>query len=80
MKFGFLIFWGKSAKAKWWCHKSWKKNNEKHHNLHFLHNIVTYIKGGRMKQVVHVACRRKVRNIYKILVGKPQGKRQETWE
>jgi hypothetical protein len=36
-------------------------------------NIITAVKSGRMKLVGHAAHVREMRNMYKILVGKPEG-------
>jgi hypothetical protein len=38
-------------------------------------NIVRRIKSRRMRWAGHVACIGKVRRVYKVLVGKPEGKR-----
>ena len=54
----------------------WRKlNNERWNDLYSSPNIVWVIKSRRMRLVVHVAhmCERKV--IYKVVVGKPEGKR-----
>jgi hypothetical protein len=54
----------------------WRKlYNEEHHNLYCLPNINRRIKLRRMKWTEHVARMRKNRNAYRILVGKPEGKR-----
>jgi hypothetical protein len=53
----------------------WRKlHNEELHSLYFSPNI-KMIKSRRMKWEGHVACMREVRNAYRILVGKPKGKR-----
>jgi hypothetical protein len=36
--------------------------------------MIVIINKGRMVRVEHVACRGKVGNVYKILIGKPEGK------
>jgi hypothetical protein len=38
-------------------------------------NIIRQIKSRRMKWAGHVACMREERKVYKVLVGKPEGKR-----
>jgi hypothetical protein len=38
-------------------------------------NTVRVIKSRRMRWVSHVACVGEMRNIYKILIGKPEGKK-----
>jgi hypothetical protein len=48
-------------------------------------NIVRVIKSRRMRWVRHVACMGEVRGIYRVLVGRPKGKRQlgisrQRWE
>jgi hypothetical protein len=54
----------------------WRKlHNEELHSLNSLSNIIRMIKSRRMRWVAHVACMREKRNGYKILVGKPDGKR-----
>jgi hypothetical protein len=49
--------------------------NEELCNLYASPNIIRVIKSKRMKWVGHVACIGEVRNAYKILVLKPEGKR-----
>jgi hypothetical protein len=52
----------------------WKKlRNEELHNLYFSPNIIRMIKSRRMRWAGHVA--RMGRSTYRILVGKPEGKR-----
>jgi hypothetical protein len=49
-----------------------------HNDVHYLYsspNIVRVIKSKRMWWVGHVACMGEGRGIYRVLVGKPQGKR-----
>jgi hypothetical protein len=46
--------------------------------LHILYsspNIIRQIKSRRMRWAGHVACMGEERNVYKVLMGKPQGKR-----
>jgi hypothetical protein len=38
-------------------------------------NIIRQIKSRRMRWVGHVACMGEERNVYKVLVGNPEGKR-----
>jgi hypothetical protein len=38
-------------------------------------NIIRQIKSRRMRWVGHVACMGEERNVYKVLMGKPEGKR-----
>jgi hypothetical protein len=55
----------------------WRKlHNEVLHNLYFSPSIIRMIKSRRMKWAGHVARMGKKRNAYRILVGKPEGKRQ----
>jgi hypothetical protein len=54
----------------------WRKlNNEELHNLHSSPNIIRMIKPRRMRWTGHVARRGETMNAYRILVGKPEGKR-----
>jgi hypothetical protein len=54
---------------------SWRKlHNEELHNFYTSPSIIRMIKSRRMSWVVNVAGIGK-RNAYKILVGKPEGKR-----
>jgi hypothetical protein len=50
-------------------------NNEELHNLYFSPNIIRMIKPRRMRWAGHVARMGETRNAYRILVGKPEGKR-----
>jgi hypothetical protein len=45
------------------------------HNLYSSPNIVRVIKSRRMKWVGHVACMGEWRGVYRVLVGRPEGKR-----
>jgi hypothetical protein len=57
--------------------RDWRTlHNEELHNLYFLPNIIRLIKSRRMRWVVHVARMGQTRNAYRILVGKPEGKRR----
>jgi len=49
--------------------------NEELHNLYALPNIIRVIKSRRMRGAEHVARTGEIRNAYKILIGKPEGKR-----
>jgi hypothetical protein len=54
----------------------WRKlHNEELHNLYSSPNIIRRIKSRRMRGVGHVARMGEKRNVYRILVGKPEGKR-----
>jgi hypothetical protein len=54
----------------------WRKlHNEELHNLHCSPNIIRKIKSRRMTWAGHVARMGEKRNAYRILVGKPEGKR-----
>jgi hypothetical protein len=54
----------------------WRKlHNEELHNLHSSQIIIRIIKSRRMRLAGHVACMGQTRNIYRILVGKPEGQR-----
>jgi hypothetical protein len=50
-------------------------HNEELHNLYYSPNIIRRIKSRRMRWAGHVAPIGEKRNAYKILVGKPKGKR-----
>jgi len=50
-------------------------HNEELHNLHISPNIVKVIKSRRIKEADHVAHMGELRNIYKVSVQKPEGKR-----
>jgi ribosomal protein L10 len=52
-----------------------KMHNEELHNLHCSPNITRMSKPRRMKWARHVARMGEKRNVYRILVGKPEGKR-----
>jgi hypothetical protein len=54
----------------------WRKlHNEELHCLYSLSNIIRMMKLRRMRWAGHVAFMRVKRNAYKVLVGKPEGKR-----
>jgi hypothetical protein len=45
------------------------------HNLYSSPDIIRHIKSRRMRWAGHVACMGEGRNVYRVLVGKPEGKR-----
>jgi hypothetical protein len=49
--------------------------NEELHNLYSLPSIVRIIKSGKMRWAGYAARMRAKRNAYRIVVGKPEGKR-----
>jgi hypothetical protein len=54
----------------------WRRlHNEELHNLYASSNIIRVIKSRRMRWVGHVAHTGEVKNAYKVLIGKPLGKR-----
>jgi hypothetical protein len=54
----------------------WRKShNEELHNLYSSPDIITQIKSIRMRWAGHVARMGQDREVYKVLVGKPEGKR-----
>jgi hypothetical protein len=63
----------------------WRKlHNEELHNLYSSPSIIRIIKSRRMKWAGHVARMGEKRNVYRLLVGKPEGKRplgrpRRTW-
>jgi hypothetical protein len=55
---------------------SWRKlHNDELHSLYSSPNIVWVIKSRRMRWVRHVAHMGERRGVYKVLVGRPEGKR-----
>jgi hypothetical protein len=52
-----------------------KLHNEELCDLYSTHNMVQVIKSRRMRWAGHVACMGEKRGEYKVLVGKPEGKR-----
>jgi hypothetical protein len=50
-------------------------HNEELHNLYYSQSIIRIIKSRRMMWARHVARMGEMRNAYRILVGKPEGKR-----
>jgi hypothetical protein len=54
----------------------WRRlHNEELRSLYASSNAIRVIKSRRMKWAGHVACMREMRNVYKILVDKPERKR-----
>jgi hypothetical protein len=54
----------------------WRKlYNEELHNLYSSPSIIRIIKSRRMRWAGHVTRMEEMRNVYKLLVGKPEGKR-----
>jgi hypothetical protein len=53
-----------------------KLYNEELHDLYSLPSMIIVIKSRRMEWVGHVARMGENRNAYRLLVGKPEGKRQ----
>jgi hypothetical protein len=54
----------------------WRKlHNKELHDLYSSPSIIGIIKSGRMRRAGHVARMGKKRKAYRILVGKPEGKR-----
>jgi hypothetical protein len=61
---------------KWKEEGSWRKlHNDEIHSLYFSPNIVRVIKSCRMRWAGHVARMGEGRDVYMILVGRPEGKR-----
>jgi hypothetical protein len=57
---------------------SWRKlHNEELHNLYSSPSIIRMIKSRRMRWAVHVAPMGEKRNAYRILLGKPEGKKPQ---
>jgi hypothetical protein len=54
----------------------WRKlHNEELHNLYYSPDIIRQVKSRRMRWAGHVARMGEERKVYKVLVGKPEGKR-----
>jgi hypothetical protein len=54
----------------------WRKlHNEELHILYSSPNIIRQIKSRRMRWAGHVARMREERNVYRVCMGKPEGKR-----
>jgi hypothetical protein len=55
----------------------WRKlHSGELHNLYSSPDIIRQIRSRRMRWAGHVACMGEGRNVYRVLVGKPEGKRQ----
>ena len=55
----------------------WRKlHNEELNDLYCAPNILLVIKSRRMRWAGHVACMCERRGVYRVLVGKPYGKRR----
>jgi hypothetical protein len=55
----------------------WRKlHNEELHNLYFSPSIIRIMKSRRMRWAEHVERMGEKRNAYRLLVGKPEGKRK----
>jgi len=68
-----IIFWPTSDEVT----EEWRKlHNEELNELYCSPNIVQVIKSRRIRWVGHVAHMGEARGIYRVLVGKPEGKRQ----
>ena len=48
---------------------------EEHNDLHYLSNITRVIQSGRIRWAGHVARKWDSRGVYRLLVGKPEGRR-----
>jgi hypothetical protein len=56
--------------------RGWRKrHNEELHNLYFSPSIIRIIRSRRMMLAGHVARMGEKRNVYRLLVGNPEGKR-----
>jgi hypothetical protein len=55
--------------------EDWRKLHNELHYLYSLPNIIKMVKSRRMRWAGHVARMGEKRNAYRILVGKPEGKR-----
>jgi hypothetical protein len=61
---------------KWEEYRSWRKlHDDELHNLYSSLNIVRVIKSRRMRWAGHVARMGKGRGVYRVLVGRPKGKK-----
>jgi hypothetical protein len=52
-----------------------KRHNKELHDFFSSLSMIRFIKSRRMRSVVHVARMREKRNVYRLLVGNPEGKR-----
>jgi hypothetical protein len=56
--------------------RSWRKlHNDELHSLYSSLNTGRVIKSRRMRWMGHVACMEEEKGVYRILVGRPEGKR-----
>jgi hypothetical protein len=56
--------------------RSWRKlHNDELHSPYFSLNIVRVIESRRMRWAGHMACIGEGRGVYRVLVGRPKGKR-----
>jgi hypothetical protein len=70
------VLWGIFGSKRNEVTGGWRKiRNEELHNLNSSPNVIRVIKSRRMRWARHVAPMRETRNAYRILVGKPGGKR-----
>jgi len=54
----------------------WRKlHNEELYDLYYTPKIFRVIKSERIRWAVHVACMGERRDVYRVLIGKPEGKR-----
>jgi hypothetical protein len=54
----------------------WRElHNEELHNLYSSPDIIGQVKSRQMRWAGHMACMGEERKVYKVLVGKPKGKR-----
>jgi hypothetical protein len=68
--------WSQGKKKREDVAGGWRRlYNEERHNLYASSNIIRVIKSRKMRGVGYVTHMRQLRNAYKILVGKPEGKR-----
>jgi hypothetical protein len=65
------IFGPEREEDESWC----KLHNDELHSLYSLPNIVRVIKSRRMRWAGHVARMGEGRGVYRVLVGRPEGKR-----
>jgi len=66
------IFWRKRDEVT----REWRKlHNEVLDHLYSKHNTVRVIKSRRIRWARHVACMGEKRGVYRVLMGKPEGKR-----
>jgi hypothetical protein len=70
------VFQNRVLKTKREECKSWRKlHNDELHDLYSLPNIVRVIKSRRIRWAGHMARMREGRCVYRVLVGRPEGKR-----